>query len=256
MKRATLLLPLMAALPLLFGACTRQESTAERDAEIERRVQQRLAEEHAVQEKQEFEQRASALAARERQLASREAFFATMTASLARDPASDPAMQPSDPKDLVADEPAAEPSSDGLYAGQSGYVAPSSYTFESTQPSLDEPYPYVDPYLFDEPYNYPVSIPYVTIINQNTRVVYRRLCNMRPGNMHRGPRIRPPQNSAGGVQMAPRPTGGMQVPMVAHRPMQRPLQSTISRPTINRTHVAPRIAPATTQRGRARPQPR
>jgi hypothetical protein len=256
MKSATLLLPLMATLPLLFGACARQEPTAERDAEIERRVQQRLAEEHAAQEKQELAQRASTLAARERQLASREAFFATMMASLARDPASEPATQPSGPKDLIADEPAAEPSSDGLYAGQSGYVAPSSYTFESTQPSLDEPYPYVDPYLFDEPYNYTPSIPYVTIINQNTRVVYRRARNMRRGNMHQGPRMRPRQNSAGGAQVVPQPTGGMQVPTVAHRPRPRPVQSTIHRPTINRTHAAPRVASATTEPGRARPQPR
>lgn len=270
MKRATLLLSLMATLPLLFGACTRQESIADRDAEIDRRVQQRFAEEHAAQEKQELEQRASTLAARERQLASREAFFAMMTNSLARDPTSDPAMQANAPQDLIADEPADEPSSDGLYAGQSGVVAPSSYTFQSTQPSLDEPYPYVDPYLFDEPYGYtPYYTPstsYVTIINQNTRVIYRRPRNMHPGNMrpgnmrpgdmHQRPRMRPPQNSAGGVQMAPRPTGGLQTPTVVHRPMPRPVQSTLSRPPVNQTRVAPRTAPATTQRVPARPQPR
>ncbi len=256
MKSATLLLLLMATLSLLFGACTHQESTAERDAEVDRRVQQRLAEEHAAQEKQELQERASMLAARERQLASREAFFATMVGSLARHQASDPAMQQSNPQDLIADEPAAEPPSDDLYAGQSGYVAPSSYTFEATQPSLDEPYPYIDPYLFDSPYNYIPSISYVTIINQNGRTAHRAHRNMRPGDMHQKPRVRPRRDSAGAVQMAPRWTGGVQVSAVAPRPMPPPVESTPSRPTINRTQVTSRTGPATTQPGRARPQPR
>lgn len=255
MKKAISLLPLMAALALLLGGCARQESTAERDTEIERRVQQRLAEEHAAQEKQELDQRAYALAGRERQLASREAFFATMTASLAQDPTIDPTSDQSGPTNLYANEPASQPSSDGLYYGQSGSVAPASSTFESTQPSLDEPYPYIDPYLFDEPYSYGSSIPYVTIINQNTRLASPSRRRMRPGNMHQEPRMRPAQNPAGGLHPAPRPGGVMRPPTVSQRPRRRAVQPTLNHPTPKRPQVLSRTAPIK-QGGRARPQPR
>ena len=80
MKRI-LLLPLVAALGFAVGACERQQSESERKAEIERQVQERLAAEHQVEQKQNLDAREAELDAREKALAEKEnAPAPTMTA--------------------------------------------------------------------------------------------------------------------------------------------------------------------------------
>ncbi|MEO5754547.1 MAG: DUF6600 domain-containing protein [Chthoniobacterales bacterium] len=65
-------LPLIAALALLAGGCQKQESEAERQAAIERQVQDRLAAERQSDAQANLEQRQAELDARERALASQE----------------------------------------------------------------------------------------------------------------------------------------------------------------------------------------
>ena len=67
-----LLIPLIAALGLSLGACQKQQTEAERNAEIERQVQQRLDGEHQADEQQKLVQRQAELDARERALAEKE----------------------------------------------------------------------------------------------------------------------------------------------------------------------------------------
>jgi len=71
MKRI-FLLTLAAALGLCAGACQKEPSDAERKAEIERQVQERLAAEHQAEEQQKMAQRQAELNAREQALNERE----------------------------------------------------------------------------------------------------------------------------------------------------------------------------------------
>jgi hypothetical protein len=71
MKRF-LLLPLLAALAFFANSCGKQQTEAERNAEIERHVQQRLAAEHQAEEQQKLAQHQAELDAREKALAERE----------------------------------------------------------------------------------------------------------------------------------------------------------------------------------------
>lgn len=71
MKR-TFLLPLIAVLSLSLGACQKQQTEAERTAEIERQVQQRLDAEHQAEEQKQLAQRQAELDAREQALAEKE----------------------------------------------------------------------------------------------------------------------------------------------------------------------------------------
>jgi hypothetical protein len=67
--------PLSLCFCVLLGtmaSCQKQESEAERKAEIDREVQQRLDAEHKAQEKQQLDQRAAELDAREKALAEKE----------------------------------------------------------------------------------------------------------------------------------------------------------------------------------------
>ena len=66
------LLPLIAALGLSLGACQKQQTEAERNAEIERQVQRRLDAEHQAEEQQKLTQRQAELDAREQALADKE----------------------------------------------------------------------------------------------------------------------------------------------------------------------------------------
>jgi hypothetical protein len=66
------LLPLFAALGLVVSACQKQQTEAERNAEIERQVQQHLDAEHQAEEQQKLAQRHAELDARERALAAKE----------------------------------------------------------------------------------------------------------------------------------------------------------------------------------------
>jgi hypothetical protein len=71
MKRI-LLLPLFAALAVFVSSCGKQPTEAERNAEIERQVQQRLDAEHQADEQQKLAQRQAELDAREQALAAKE----------------------------------------------------------------------------------------------------------------------------------------------------------------------------------------
>src|SRR6266699_3961273 len=54
-------------------SCQKQQTEAERNAEVERQVQQRLAAEHQAEQQQQLAQRQSELDAREKELADKEA---------------------------------------------------------------------------------------------------------------------------------------------------------------------------------------
>ncbi len=72
------LLPIVTALAL-FASCGKQETEAERNAEIERQVQQKLAAEHQADEQQRLGQTQADLDAREKALADKEAAAAMRT---------------------------------------------------------------------------------------------------------------------------------------------------------------------------------
>src|SRR4051794_30364944 len=55
-----------------FSACHKQQSDAERQAQVEREVQRRLDAEHVAQEKQQLAQQEAELAAREKAVADKE----------------------------------------------------------------------------------------------------------------------------------------------------------------------------------------
>lgn len=69
-------LPLLVGLSI-FASCQKQQTDAERQAEIDRQVQQRLDAEHQAQEKDQLAQRQSDLDAREKALSEKEAAKAT-----------------------------------------------------------------------------------------------------------------------------------------------------------------------------------
>ena len=75
MKRI-FVLPLVIALSI-FCSCQKQQTDAERQAEIDRQVQQRLDAEHQAQEKEQLAQRQADLNAREKTLAEKENAAAT-----------------------------------------------------------------------------------------------------------------------------------------------------------------------------------
>src|SRR5207249_556907 len=56
----------------IFSSCQKQQTDAERQAEIDRQVQQRLDAEHQPQEKEQLAQRENELNAREKALAEKE----------------------------------------------------------------------------------------------------------------------------------------------------------------------------------------
>src|SRR5438094_5267672 len=70
MKRFFHLSVIIAA--MLFSSCQKQQTEEERNAEVERQVQQRLAAEHQAKQQQEPAQRQSELDAREKELADKE----------------------------------------------------------------------------------------------------------------------------------------------------------------------------------------
>ncbi len=83
MKR-TLLLPLLAALAFGAGACQKEQTEAERNAEIERQVQHRLSVEHRVDDRRQLAQRQAELEVRLNALAAAQKRpVATVTPSVA-----------------------------------------------------------------------------------------------------------------------------------------------------------------------------
>ncbi len=90
MKR-TLLLPLLAALALSATACQKQQTEAEKNAEVERQVQERLNAERSADDRQKMAERQAALEARINALAAAQK-KAPATATLApNEPSSTPA---------------------------------------------------------------------------------------------------------------------------------------------------------------------
>src|SRR5437016_10930680 len=55
-----------------LGSCQKQQTEAEKNAEVERQVQERLAAEHQTQQQQQLDQRQADLDAREKALAEKE----------------------------------------------------------------------------------------------------------------------------------------------------------------------------------------
>jgi hypothetical protein len=121
-------------------------------------VQQRLEAEHRAEEEQKLAHRQAELETRERALAAKEGSFATMAASIAPETLSTPA------------DAGTAPSADSYstYPGASGAIYPEQYGFVSA----NEPYVAADPYFFAP------ATPFVTIVNQNTRIV---CLNRNPG---------------------------------------------------------------------------
>ena len=225
MRREFLLAPFLAiALSLTLGGCAKKESAVEREAEINRRVDERLAAEHTAREKAELDQRAATVAERERHLASREAFFATMTASLADDSAADAGSSQSGTADPYYDQRGSYASDNSVPEAQTGAVVPGSYEFEPRPQILDDTYPLDDPY-----YYYGSTFPTVAVINQNTRIVNSPRRSARPG-MRGHPRPRPP---------APRPIGRTPRPNpeINRKPRPRPARP-IANPRTPRTSRA------------------
>src|SRR6266446_10914186 len=71
MKKFSILAAVIAT--AVFVSCQKQQTEEERNAEVERRVQQRLAAEHQAEQQQQLAQRQSELDAREKELADKEA---------------------------------------------------------------------------------------------------------------------------------------------------------------------------------------
>lgn len=240
MRREHLLAPfLAAALSLTLGACARHDSAAEREAEIHRRVEERLAAEHETQAKEALAQRATVLAERERQLASREAFFATMTASLADDSGTNASSRQSAVADPSYDQEDSYASDNSAPSTPTGAVVPASYEFEPRPQILDDTYPRDDPY-----YYYGSTFPSIAVINQNTRNMSCPHRFARPGMRNRPwPRLAAPVRA---VARTPRPT-----PQINRQPRPRP-----ARPVVPRmAHQASRTVP-TVLAASARQNPR
>lgn len=213
----TILLGTIAVALLLFGAaCTKQESEAQRNAEIERRVQERLADEHRAEAEQKLALRAAALDARERMLAVQESSFATMAASVPASTATDETTTPGTENYSSPDYATYPAAAEAAY----GYVSPNEPVF------ADEPY-----FVAPAPY-------YVTVFNQNAAVIYS-VRNRNRGRFHHHQPQRP------FPQPRPHQMGGSHPPTIGRPPMRGPSHGPIgvtnNRPAVNRGHtIAPR----------------
>ena len=209
------------AMALSLAACTKQESEAQRNAEIERRVQERLATEHQVEADRRLALRAAALDAREKMLAAQESSFATMTASSAPpSPALDEPTTQNTESYSSPDYATYPAAGDAAYGEDYGYVTPNEPGF------ADEPY-----FATPDPY-------YVTVFNQNAAVIYS-VRNRNRGRFHH----RQPQRSF--PQTRPRQMQGPRSMTPARPPMRSVGRPTVgvtnNRPGINRGHtIAPR----------------
>jgi hypothetical protein len=215
--RTILLGTIAVAISLFASGCAKQESEAQRNAEIERRVQERLADEHRAEAEQKLALRAAALEARERMLAAQESSFATMVASApASTAATDETTAPSTENYSSPDYATYPAADDAAY----GYVSPDEPVF------ADEPY-----YVAPDPY-------YVTVFNQNAAVIYS-VRNRNRGRFHHHPPHGP------SPQPHPRQMGGGHPTMPMRPPMRNVGHGRIgvanNRPAVNRSHtIAPR----------------
>ncbi|MBA3963417.1 MAG: hypothetical protein H0X40_16150 [Chthoniobacterales bacterium] len=221
---------------LSLGACAKHDSVAEFNAEIDRRVDERIEAQHQAEEKEKLARRQAALEAREKALAAQESSFANMTASLPDQSGAIPA------ESAVATN--AEP-----YSAGDNYSAPDSYsTYPNTggQFYSEQPYGYdssYDPYFASEPYFCSQGVPYLTIINQNTRIVNRRRLPFTAGG--RGQRAFGSSGVPTRMPMTSRPVA------MPHRPMPRgntptsnarPSRNLIAPQPVNRRAVS-KVAP-------------
>jgi hypothetical protein len=208
LMRTMLLVPLIAAFSLFIGSCAKQESEAERNAEIDRRVQQRLEAEHHAEEEQKLAQRQTELETREKALAAEESSFATMAASITPETLSTPA------------DAGVAPGADAYstYLGASGEIYPEQDGFVSANESDVA----ADPYFFAP------ATSFVTILNQNVRIVYLNRNPARAGCGQRHPGFPPgvPRGMGTGHRViegtptrtiGPRPTGSVGARPVANR---------------------------------------
>lgn len=237
-------------------SCAKRESIAERNAEIDRRIEERLAAHEEAAAQQRLARERVALAAREKALAEREASFAMLVASAndTSEPAEPDAMTEGD-NSLLASEPYAEPET------YSTYSQPSVSAYE-------EPYGYngyvanEDPF-YSDPYYCPPTTGYYSVITSNAVVVNPR-GNFRRQGMGRSPRGHHGMSPAGMPANRPRPPGVSRPPVNPRPPMvvrqppaarpptvhQRPTGQTVGpRPT--RSMGAPRVT--TTRQGSSRP---
>lgn len=195
----------LALLLLVFAfgivSCAKHESVAERNAEIDRRIDERLAAKQA-EEQQRLAQEQAALEAREKALEARETFFATMVESVSAQTA--PASTGAADSSYLAQEsyPVAEPYSS--YPDTSGETYPGPYGYVSGA----EPY-------FSDPYFCPPTTAFVTVINQNALIL----------NLRRNPRRRGGgQQHRGDMPALPAPPSLPREPVVSRPPVivQRP----------------------------------
>lgn len=215
--RATQFLPLLLSGALFFGACAKSESNAAREAEINRRVQERLVAEHQAEEKQRLAQRETALMAREKALADRESSYGAMSATLSQAaPAPAEATTETGDDGQAYDDAATNP-------GVNGVVYPEQYGY----PSYDEPD-------LDDPYLLGPSFPLVTIVNPNPRYVFINRRPFRGGHNGYQPGF---GNGLGrGTSFPSRPVARAPMPIVSRRPSL----SGSSRPIMTQTHPVAR----------------
>ena len=118
------LLPLLAVLGLCVSACQKQQTEAERNAEIERQVQRRLDAEHQAEEQQKLAQRQAELDAREQALVAKENQSLATATPVATEPSS---KRPATSSDTESGSYSTfyrrlEPYGDWMETGDYGYV--------------------------------------------------------------------------------------------------------------------------------------
>jgi hypothetical protein len=212
--RAAPLVTLTAAFTLSLCSCAKQESAAERDAVIDRRVAERLEAAHQAEERQRLAKREDALEAREQALAAQERSFAAMMASIPREIESVPADTDTA---STADSYSAADSYSPNYADLGGQIYPE----EDDYVSADEPYVAEEPYFF-------APTTYVTIINQNATIVSR---HRNPARTGCGPHHPWVSTRVPNQQPVPRQPSAPRKMPTAPRPMASPVQTIAHRPT-------------------------
>ncbi|MEO5717760.1 MAG: DUF6600 domain-containing protein, partial [Chthoniobacterales bacterium] len=124
MKR-TLLFPLLAALALGAGACQKQPTEAERNAEIERQVQERLHAERQTADREKMVERQAALEARINALAAAKKRPSATATPAPNEPSSTPARKASSDEETGSYATfyrKLEPYGDWMETGDYGYV--------------------------------------------------------------------------------------------------------------------------------------
>ncbi len=189
----------LALLAFAFGgvSCSKHDSVAERNAEIDRRIDERLAAKEKADEQQRLAQQEAALEAREKVLAARESSFATMIAALpAAPPPTTDSMLPADDGASLAQDSPATVESYGTYPVAQSQVYPEPYGYVSGS----QPY-------YSDPLFCPPTTTFVSVINQQAIVVNPRR-NFRRGGNDRVPR----------QPMRPAPVTVPRTPVINHRP--------------------------------------